>query len=50
MTHLVHHTLNLNGIYTGGKRNTLPFEQKNLTDKLRHKKISQSKTPTLFLH
>ena len=47
---LVHHTLNLNGIYTGGKRNTLPFEEKNLSDKLRNKKISQSKTSTLFLH
>ena len=47
--HLVHHTLNLNGVYTGGKRNTLPFEEKKkLTDKLRHKKISQSKTSTLF--
>ena len=39
MTHLVHHTLNLNGIYTGGKRSTLAFEKKNLTDKLRYKKI-----------
>ena len=48
--HLVHHILNLNGIDTGGKRNTLPFEEKNLTDKLRHKKISQSETSTLFLH
>ena len=28
MTHLVHHTLNLNGIYTSGKRKTLPFEEK----------------------
>ena len=48
MTHLVHHTLNLNGIYTGGKRNTLPFEEKNLTDKLRHKKISRSKHQHFF--
>ena len=30
--------------------NTLPFEKNNLTDKLRHKKISQSKLSTLFLH
>ena len=36
--------------FTGGKWNTLPFEERNLTDKLRHKKISQSKTSTLFLH
>ena len=33
-----------------GKRNTLPFEEKSLFDKLRHKKISHSKTSTLFLH
>ena len=43
-------TLNLKGIYTGGKRNTLPFKEKNLSDKLRHKKILQSKSSTLFLH
>ena len=48
MTHLVHHTLNLNGNDTGGKQNNLPFEEKNLTDKLRHKKISRSKTSRLF--
>ena len=42
MTHLVHHTLNLNGICTDGKRNTLPCEEKkNITDKLRHSQKHQ---------
>ena len=31
MTHLVHHSLNLNGMYTGVKRNTLPFEAKKIS-------------------
>ena len=29
MAYVVHHTMNRNGNYTGGKRNTLPFEEKN---------------------
>ena len=27
MAYLVHHTLNRNGTYTGGKRNLLPFDE-----------------------
>ena len=41
MMYLVHHTLNLNGIYNGGKRNTLPFEEKNLWLITAQKDLSQ---------
>ena len=48
MAHLVHHTLNRNGTYTGGKRNPLPFDENIITDKSQHKKNSGTSTSTLF--
>ena len=42
MTYLVHHTLNRNGTYTGGKRNPLPFDENIITDKS-HQKTKQKK-------
>ena len=32
MAYLIHHTLNRNGIYTGGKPDTVPFDEKSLTN------------------
>ena len=49
MAYLVHHTLNRNGTYTGGKRNLLPFDEKKIiTDKSQHKKSSETSKSTLF--
>ena len=48
MAYLVHHTLNRNGAYTGGKRITLPFNEKCLTDKSQHKKNTETNKSTLF--
>ena len=48
MVYLVHHTLNRNRTYTGGKRNPLPFDQKSLTDKSKHKTNSETYKSTLF--
>ena len=50
MAYLVHHALNRNGIYTGGKPNPVPFDEKNLTDKSQCKKISETKKSTRFFH
>ena len=49
MAYLVHHTLNRNGLYTGGKPNPIPFDEKSLTDKSQCKKNSETKKSTLFL-
>ena len=49
MAYLVHHSLNRNGTHTGGKRNTLPIEEKNsLTDKSQHKNNSEINKSTLL--
>ena len=48
MAYLVHHILNQNGTYTGGKRNPLPFDENIITDKLLHKKNSETSKSTLF--
>ena len=48
MVYLVHHTLNRNGTYTGGKRNPLPFDENIITDKSQHKKNSETSKSTLF--
>ena len=48
MAYLVHHTLNRNGTYTGGKRNPLPFDENIITDKSQHKKNSETSKSTLF--
>ena len=37
---IVHHTLNRNGTYTGGKRNPLHFVEKSLTDESQHKSLT----------
>ena len=41
MRYLVHHTLNRNGTYTGGKRNPLPFDENIITDKSQHKRTQR---------
>ena len=48
MAYLVHHTMNRNGTYTGGKRNLLPFDEKIITDKSQHKKSSETSKSTRF--
>ena len=48
--YLVHHTLNRNGTYTGGKRNPLPFDENIITDKSQHKKKSETSKSTRFFH
>ena len=48
MAYLVHHTLNRNRTYTGGKRNPLPFDENIITDKSQHKKNSETSKSTLF--
>ena len=48
MAYLVHHTLNRNGMYTGGKPNPVPFDEKSLTDKSQCKKTSETKENTFF--
>ena len=48
MAYLVHHTLNRNGTYTGGRRNPLPFLENITTDKSQHKKNSETSKLTLF--
>ena len=48
MAYLVHHTLNRNATYTGGKRNHLPFDENIITDKSQHKKNSEVSKSTLF--
>ena len=48
MAYLVHHTLNRNGTYTGGKRNPLPFDENIITDKSQHKTKSETSKATLF--
>ena len=50
MAYLVHHTMNRNGTYTGGKRNLLPFDEKIITDKSQHKKSSETSKSTLFFY
>ena len=54
MAYLVHHTLNRNGTYTGGKRNLLPFDEKISTDKSQQKKkkkkSSETNRSTPFFH
>ena len=50
MAYLVHHTMNRNGTYTGGKRNPLPFAENIITDKSQHKKSSEISESTLFFH
>ena len=48
MAYLVHHTLNQNGTYIGGKRNPLPFDENIITDKSQHKRNSESSKSALF--
>ena len=48
MAYLVHHTLNRNGTYTGGKRNPLPIHGKSPTDKSQYKKKSETKNQHFF--
>ena len=48
MAYLVHHTLTLNGTYTGGKRNPSPIHGKSPTDKSQYKKKSETNKSTLF--
>ena len=48
MAYLVHHTVNRNGTYTGGKRNPLPFDKNIITDKTQYKKNSETNKSTLF--
>ena len=50
MAYLVHHTLNRNRTYTGGKQNPLPFDENIITDKSQHKKNSETSKLTLFFH
>ena len=50
MAYLVHHTLNRNWTYTGGKPNPLPFDENITTDKSQHKKNSEISKSTLFFH
>ena len=45
---IVHHTLNRNGTYTGGKRNPLHFDEKSLTDESQHKRNSETNKSTFF--
>ena len=42
MAYLVHHTLNRNGTYTGGKQNPLSFDENIITDKQQHKKDART--------
>ena len=48
----IHHALNRNGTYAGGKRNPLSFDENILTDKSQHKKNSGTNKSTLlfFFH
>ena len=48
MAYLVYITLNRNGAYTGGKRNPLLFDENIITDKLQHKKNSETSKSTFF--
>ena len=48
MVYLDHHTLNRNGTYTCGKRNSLPFDENIITDKSQYKKNSETCKSTLF--
>ena len=48
MAYLVHHTLNRNGTYTGGKRNPLPFDENIITDKSQHKKNTEIANQRFF--
>ena len=48
MAYLVHHSLNRNGIYTNGKPNPVPFDEKSLTDKSQCKTNSETKNSALF--
>ena len=41
MAYLVHHTLNRNGIYPGGKPNPVPFDEKSCTDNRSAKKTTK---------
>ena len=52
MEYLVHHTLNRTGtyMYTGGKRNPLPFDGNIITDKSQHKRNSKTNKSTFFFH
>ena len=49
MAYLVHHTLNRNGTYTGGKRNPLLFDENIITDQSQHKKNSETSKSTFIL-
>ena len=48
MAYLVHHTFNQNRTYTGVKLNPLPFDEKSLTNKLQHKKNTETNKSTIF--
>ena len=48
MAYLVHHTLNRNGIYIGGKPNRVHFDKKSFTDTPQCNKNSEDKKSTLF--
>ena len=48
MANLGHHTLNLNGTVTDGKRNPLPIHGKRPTDKSQYKKKSETNKATFF--
>ena len=48
MAYLVHHTLNRNGTYTGGKLNPLLFDENIITDKSQHKKNSETANQHFF--
>ena len=48
MAYLVHHTVNRNGIYIGGKPNPIPFDENSLTDKSQCKKNSETKKINFF--
>ena len=48
MAYLVHHTLNRNGTYTGGKRNPQPIHGKSPTDKSQYSKKAETNKSTLF--
>ena len=48
MAYLVQHTLNRNGIYTGGKPNPVSFDEKSLIDKSQCNKDSETKNQYFF--
>ena len=48
MVYLVHHTLNRNGTYTGGKRNPLPIHGLSPKDNSRNKQKPETNKSKLF--